>query len=44
MFFGVIKQAALEKESTAYSLRNEKHLLCVSGDSKAWHWIKKGDG
>ena len=34
--FDVIKQAALENESTAYCLRNEKQLLCVSGDSNAW--------
>lgn len=37
MLLGVIKQAALENESTAYCLRNEKQLLCVWGDSNAWN-------
>lgn len=36
MFLAVTKQAALEKDSSAYCLRNEKQLLCVSGVSKAW--------
>ena len=36
ILFGVTKHAALEKDSSAYSLRNEKQLLCVWGDSKAW--------
>lgn len=36
IFLGAIKQAALEKESSAYCLRYEKQLLCVWGDSKAW--------
>lgn len=35
ILFGTTKQAALEKESSAYCLRNEKQLLCVWGDSKA---------
>jgi hypothetical protein len=35
IFFGTTKQAALEKESSAYCLRNEKQLLCEWGDSKA---------
>ena len=36
MLLGVTKQAALAKDSSAYCLRNEKQLLCVCGDSKAW--------
>lgn len=40
MLLGVTKQAALEKESSAYCLRNEMQLLCVWGDSKAWHMGK----
>lgn len=37
MLLGATKQAAPEKESSAYCLRNEKQLRCVSGDSKAWY-------
>lgn len=37
MLFGATKQAALENESSAYCLKNEKQLLCVWGDSNAWH-------
>jgi hypothetical protein len=37
ILLGVTKQAALEKESSAYCLRKEEQLLCVWGDSKAWH-------
>jgi len=35
MLLGVTKQAAFEKDSSAYCLRNETQLLCVCGDSKA---------
>lgn len=35
MLLGTTKQAADEKESSAYCLRNEKQLPCVCGDSKA---------
>lgn len=37
MLLGVTKQAALEKELSAYCLRNVKQLLCVWGDSNACH-------
>jgi hypothetical protein len=36
IFLAATKQAALEKDSSAYCLRNEKQLPCVSGVSKAW--------
>ena len=35
LLFDVTKQAALEKDSSAYCLRYVKQLLCVCGDSKA---------
>lgn len=38
---GVTKRAALEKESSAYCLRNEKQLPCVWGDSNAWFHDKR---
>lgn len=38
--FGATRQAAVEKESTAYCLRNVKQLLCVWGDSNAWNNIE----
>lgn len=37
ILLGATKQAAPAKESSAYCLRNEKQLLCVWGDSNAWH-------
>jgi hypothetical protein len=36
ILLGVTKQAALEKDSSAYCLRKEEQLPCVCGDSKAW--------
>lgn len=35
ILFGTTKQAAFEKDSSAYCLRNVKQSLCVCGDSKA---------